>query len=370
MLRVNFPDPVSTAKSSLETKTPTGSQPANARMVELLLQLTTGEGFTLSRLDSVQFLRLSDYNARTPMVYEPCIFIMAQGRKIGRFGDQAHVYDANHYLSLTLPVPFECETFCSPEKPALGFAVKVTPALVTELLLQMDRAQAPSDMAPLVTESTPLDDELSNAAVRLLECLHSNERARILGPSLVREIVYLVLCRRPAANLHALAAHYEQFSRIVNIINRLHADCAQPMEVEVLAREAGMSVSGFHAHFKAVTATSPLQYVKAIRLHKARVLMVNGGATAAEAAGKVGYESVPQFSREFRRFFDETPAASAARLRAAITHNGKTDNRITLAFHDASDEGSSEQGEPKSKSHSASTPSKVQGKRKRRSSQN
>ena len=301
-------------------------------MVELLRELTTCDGFALSRLDSVQFLRLGHYNARTPMIYEPCIFIMAQGRKVGRFGDRAHIYDANHYLTLTLPVPFECETFGTPELPTLGFAVSVTPALVTELLLQMESPMTPSAMAPLVMESTPLDDELANAAVRLLECLRSEERARILGPALVREIIYLVLLRRPAASLHALTANHAQFSRIVNVINRLHADCAQSFEVEALAREAGMSVSGFHAHFKAVTASSPVQYMKAIRLHRARVLMVNDGATAAAAAGKVGYESVSQFSREFRRFFKETPAASATRLRAALARNGKIDGRITLAF--------------------------------------
>jgi AraC-like DNA-binding protein len=305
---------------------------AHARMIELLRELTTGEGFTVSRLDSVQFLRLSHYNARTPMIYEPCIFIMAQGRKVGRFGDRAHVYDANHYLTLTLPVPFECETFGTPEEPALGFAISVTPALVAELLLQMERSATPAEQAPLVMESTLLDDELARTAVRLLECLSSGERARILGPALVREIVYLILLRRPAANLHALAANHSQFSRIVTVINRLHTDCAKPYEIEALAREAGMSASGFHAHFKAVTASSPLQYLKAIRLHRSRVLMVNAGATAAEAAGQVGYESVSQFSREFRRFFGETPAASAARLREAITQNGKTDNRITLAF--------------------------------------
>jgi AraC-like DNA-binding protein len=100
-----------------------------------------------------------------------------------------------------------------------------------------------------------------------------------------------------------------------------------------------MSVSGFHAHFKAVTATSPLQYAKAIRLHRARVFMVNTGATAAEAAMQVGYESVSQFSREFRRFFDEPPAAAATRLRAGITRNGKTQNRITLAFSAANAKG-------------------------------
>jgi AraC-like DNA-binding protein len=307
-------------------------QNANARMIELLLELSSGEGFSLSRLAGVQFLRLSGYNESTPMIYEPCIFIMAQGRKIGRFGEREHLYDPNHYLTLTLPVPFECETFGSLGKPALGFAVRVTPSIVTELLLEMSRPQPASSGAPLVMESVPMDADLANAAVRLLECLRSDERARILGPGLVREIIYLVLLREPAANLHVLAANHAHTARIIHVINRLHTEFARPFEVEAVAREAGMSVSGFHAHFKAMTASSPLQYLKAIRLHRARVLMVNVGASVAEAAGKVGYESVSQFSREFRRFFLETPASSAARLRAVITQNGRTDNRITLAF--------------------------------------
>lgn len=266
------------------------------------------------------------------MIYEPCIFIMAQGRKVGRFGDREHIYDPNHYLTLTLPVPFECETFGSPGKPALGFAVNVTPSMVTELLLEMARPQPASARAPLVMESTPLDEDLASASVRLLECLRSEERARILGPALVREVIYLVLHREPAANLHALAATHAQSARIMTVINRLHVEYARPFDVEALAREAGMSVSGFHAHFKAMTTSSPVQYIKAIRIHRARVLMVNAGSSVAEAAGQVGYESVSQFSREFRRFFNETPAASAARLRAAITLNGQTDNRITLSF--------------------------------------
>lgn len=307
-------------------------QAANARMIELLLELSSGEGFSLSRLPAVQLLRLSGYNESTPMIYEPCIFIMAQGRKVGRFGDREHIYDPNHYLTLTLPVPFECETFGSPGKPALGFAVNVTPSMVTELLLEMARPQPASARAPLVMESTPLDEDLASASVRLLECLRSEERARILGPALVREVIYLVLHREPAANLHALAATHAQSARIMTVINRLHVEYARPFDVEALAREAGMSVSGFHAHFKAMTTSSPVQYIKAIRIHRARVLMVNAGSSVAEAAGQVGYESVSQFSREFRRFFNETPAASAARLRAAITLNGQTDNRITLSF--------------------------------------
>lgn len=293
------------------------SPSSHERMVALLTELAPCEGFTLSRLPSVGVLHATRHYPRTPVVYEPCICIVAQGHKVGTLGLKSFVYDANHYLTVTVPLPFECETFGSPDAPLLGLSIKVTPAMVMDLLMQMD-GPASSDEAPQVMEATPLDEPLAGAAVRLLECLRDEESARILGPAVVREIVYRVLHGPCGGNLRALAASDGRFSRIARILQRLHTDYARPHDVEVMARDAGMSASSFHTHFKAVTSSSPLQYLKAIRLDKARQLMVNDGLTAAEAATRVGYESASQFSREFRRFFGDTPAATAAQLRAAI----------------------------------------------------
>ncbi|HEY9155902.1 MAG TPA: helix-turn-helix domain-containing protein, partial [Opitutaceae bacterium] len=152
----------------------------------------------------------------------------------------------------------------------------------------------------------------------LAEALRSKDDARILGPAIVREITYRVLLGKLGGNVRALAAPQSHFGQISRILNRLHAEYAAPVDTESLAREAGMSVSTFHAHFKAITASSPLQYLKTIRLHKAQLLMVNDGASAAEAAMRVGYESASQFSREFKRHFGATPAARAEHLRTRL----------------------------------------------------
>jgi AraC-like DNA-binding protein len=154
--------------------------------------------------------------------------------------------------------------------------------------------------------------------VRLLESLQSSDDARILGPQIVREITYRVLTGPLGANLRGLAAPQSHFGQITRVLNRLHTDYAGSHDIEALARDAGMSISTFHVHFKRVTASSPLQYLKTIRLHKARTLMVHDGLGAAAAAIKVGYESASQFSREFKRHFGGSPAEVAAQLRTNL----------------------------------------------------
>jgi AraC-like DNA-binding protein len=279
-----------------------------------------GEGFCPSPLKEVRFMRAVRHIPRTPVTYEPSIVIIAQGRKQGHLDDQTFTYDSNNYLVLSIPLPFECETFGSPEKPLLGVSISVTAAGISELLLEMEDSAAPPSVPPRGVISSPLTPELGNAVLRLLDCMGSAEEARILGPLILREITYRALQGEQGAMLRALAAPHSNFGQITRILKRIHTDYSRTLDVSDLARDAGMSVSTFHAHFKTVTSTPPLQYIKSIRLHKARMLMVHEGETAGAAALRVGYESASQFSREFKRFFGGTPAEVAGELRAAL-HN-------------------------------------------------
>jgi AraC-like DNA-binding protein len=163
-----------------------------------------------------------------------------------------------------------------------------------------------------------LEENVRGATVRLLESLRSADDCRILGPQIVREIIYHVLRGRLGHNLRPLAAPDSHFGRISRILNRIHSDYARHYDIPELAREAGMSVASFPTRFKSITSSSPLQYLKNVRLHKARMLMVNEGFNASGAAEKVGYESASQFSREFKRLFGNGPAAIAAELRMTL----------------------------------------------------
>jgi len=306
------------ARSAKAKQTPLPSPP-NRRLVSLLSELAPRDGFLSSSLPGVSFMRSSRHIPRCPIAYEPGIFILVQGRKTGYLGEQRFVYDANHYLALSVPMPFECETEGSPEKPMLAVCIGVTPSTVTELLMQMEQLQPASNSQPQAIQATALDDVLRGATIRLLESLRSLDDSRILGPQIVREIIYHVLRGKAGHTLRALAAPDSHFGRISRVLTRIHTDYARQHDIAALARDAGMSVAAFHTRFKAITASSPLQYLKNIRLNKARMLMVNEGINASGAAVKVGYESASQFSREFKRLFGDSPASVAAEMRRALT---------------------------------------------------
>jgi AraC-like DNA-binding protein len=294
-------------------------QASNRRMTSLLRTLATAEGIRPTAIEGVQLMRASQPLRRMQVLYEPGIVIVGQGRKRGYLGDQVFTYDPHNYLVLSVPLPFECETEASPEEPMLAVSIRVDLAVLGELLMKMDGAHAsPNPSIPQGIYSTELDLQLSETTVRLLECLSNPAETRILGPQIVREITYRVLCGEQGGALRAAAALHSRFGQVNRTVQRIHAEYARDLTVEELAETAGMSASAFHQNFKAVTSTSPLQYLKTIRLHKARMLMVHEGLRAGMAAERVGYESSSQFSREFKRLFGSTPIEETVRVRRML----------------------------------------------------
>jgi AraC-like DNA-binding protein len=294
-------------------------------MARLLERLAPNEGYTLSRLDAVTFMRSDRPLPRTPALYEPSIVIVVQGRKRGFHAGRSYVYDAQHYLVLAVPLPFEIETEASADEPLLGLALRIDPAMTAELALALNEAQVKPVAAARTMFATPLDDRMSSATLRLLEALSSPLEARLLAPAIVREMTYLVLSGAQGGTLRAAMAQDGRFARIAKALRRIHAQFNRELDVATLASEASMSVPTFHSHFKSVTATSPIQYIKAMRLHQARLMMIRRGLTAASASVEVGYESTSQFSREFKRLFGRSPVDEARHLKEVLALSGTPD---------------------------------------------
>ena len=302
------------------TPSPTapGSEPQR-RTAELISRLCPTEGFTMTALDGVMAMRADGPLRRMPTLYEPSICIVVQGRKRGFHGGRTYIYDAQHFLALAVPLPFESETECSPEEPMLGLALRVDNQLTAELALAIDEAQGPAPQEPQTLVATRMDEGLSDATMRLCAALSSPLETRLLAPAILRELTYRVLTSEQGGSLRAALTQGGHFGRIAKALRRIHAQYHRSLDVATLASEANMSVPTFHNHFKAVTHTSPIQYIKSIRLHQARLLMIREGQTAAGAAVHVGYESPSQFSREFKRLFGNAPAVETKRLKSVLS---------------------------------------------------
>jgi AraC-like DNA-binding protein len=297
-----------------------------ARMVELMDRLMPHEGFSHLALNGVKLMRSNRSHPRSPVLYEPCIVIVCQGRKTGYLGDSAFVYDAQQFLVLSVPLPFESETTASLEEPLLAISIRLNLAVIAELLLALDDVGGYTEAQPKGINATPMDPALSDSVLRLLQALTSPIEAQVLGPSILREIFFRVLSGPQGGAIRAALAHQSQFGKIAKALRRIHTDYHGDLDVTKLADEAGMSVPAFHANFKAVTATSPIQYVKTTRLHKARLLMIQDGISAALASARVGYESASQFSREFKRFFGRTPLEEARVMKSLLSTLEPADN--------------------------------------------
>lgn len=276
-------------------------------MISTLKKLVPCQGFTLTHLNGVKLMRWDQAMPRSPVLYEPSIVIVCQGRKTGFLGDQVFHYNAKQFLVLSIPLPFECETTASEEEPLLAISIRLNLSIVTELVLALDHGAMTPVAAPKGIVSTPMDDRMSNTVSRLLDALSSPQDTAIIGESIVREIHYRALTSEQGPAVRAALTYQNSVGKIGKALRLIHGQFASELNVQVLADEAGMSAAAFHANFKSVTTTSPMQYLKKTRLHKARLLMIQDGATAASACAKVGYESSSQFSREYKRFFGRAP---------------------------------------------------------------
>ncbi|WP_330984908.1 MULTISPECIES: AraC family transcriptional regulator [Enterobacterales] len=285
-------------------------------LTDKIKQLKNNEEKLTALLPDIRLLYGTQPGTRTPVMYQPGIVFLFSGHKIGHINERVFRYDANEYLLLTVPLPFECETFATPEVPLAGLRLNVDILQLQELLMDIgeDELFQPS-MAASGINSATLSDDILCAAERLLDVMERPLDARILGRQIIREMLYHVLMGPRGGALLALVSRQTHFSLISRVLKRIESQYTENLSVDQLAAEANMSVSAFHHNFKSVTSTSPLQYLKSYRLHKARMMMVHDGLKASTAAMKVGYESASQFSREFKRYFGLTPGEDAARIR-------------------------------------------------------
>jgi AraC-like DNA-binding protein len=292
------------------------AQASRDELVERIARAIREDG-TVVPLEGLQLRHASSPTELGHGVSYPALCVIAQGSKEILLGDNRYRYDPAHYLITTAALPITSRiTEALEEQPYLGLVLRLDPALVGSVMVEAGHP-APRGHTPVkAIDVSPLDAGLLDAVVRLVRLPDSPPiEARFLAPLIKREIVYRLLRGEQGNRLHHIAALGGYTHRIIEAIERLREDFNQPLRIEDMARELGMSVSGFHHHFKAVTAMTPLQFQKQIRLQEARRLMLGEDLDAASAGYRVGYGDVSHFTREYKRLFGAPPVRDVERLR-------------------------------------------------------
>jgi AraC-like DNA-binding protein len=287
-------------------------------LAELIDRYSKDDGIHATAIPRLSLIRSARPTEPLHALHEPALCIVAQGRKLVMLADTVFEYDPAKYLVVSVDVPIIGQVIeASSAAPYLCLRLDLNPVVLGALILEagMTRAAAEQPGPSLMLSSvTP---ELLDATIRLLRLLGHPRDIPVLAPLAEREILYRLLLSEQAPRLQQIAVADSRLQQINRAISWIKSNYNKPFRIETIAGEARMSPSALHEHFKAVTAMSPLQYQKQLRLQEARRLIFSQAMDAASASHEVGYESPSQFSREYRRLFGAPPLQDIARLRAS-----------------------------------------------------
>jgi AraC-like DNA-binding protein len=289
-------------------------------LVERLTRTVRADG-VIHPLKGLHLGRISVPLEKFHSIIESSFCVIAQGSKEVLLGNQHYQYDPFHYLLTTLDLPAISQVLeASKENPCLSIRLELDPQMVTSVLVEAGYdmpARTGADVRAI--NVSPLDANLLDAVVRLIRLLDAPADAPILMPMIMREIIYRLLRGDQGKQLRQLSVMRGSASAIAKVVQHIRHDFDQPLRIEQLAQELGMSVSGFHYHFKAVTAMSPLQFQKHLRLQEARRLMLSENLDAASAAYRVGYNNAAHFNREYKSVFGNPPMRDIQQLRESVS---------------------------------------------------
>jgi AraC-like DNA-binding protein len=282
------------------------------RIASLMEMLAPLDGSNATYLPGTVIYKEVQHRDRHPFLYNQGVVLIGQGSKRIYLGNTIYDYDPETYLVVSVPVPAECEIFASKKEPLLALIVDIDMGMLNRIINHMDEHidhtllnRRGKHRGIYVAAVTPV---IKDVVLRLLSALQSPIESGVLGKGLVYELLFRIMCGENAAVLYALAMKNTNLAKIEKALKLIHSSYNAAMNVDSLAALVNMSPSAFHRAFNDVTASSPIQYIKKIRLSKARDLLLEQRVRVSEAAIHVGYESAAQFSREFKRYFGNRPS--------------------------------------------------------------
>ena len=290
-------------------------------LAESIARLTENGELRTTAVPGLALFRRTEPSEPVTGMYEPSVCLIAQGAKRVQLGDYTYVYDSSHYLFSGLHLPVIAHVIeASLEKPYLGLRLTFDYRDISQLMADSQLPAPRTQKTDRGMATGELTVPLVNAFKRLVDLLDEEQDIPILSPVIQREIFYRLLVGEQGARLRQLAVTGTQSQQVARAVSWLKANFSQPLRVDELAEMANMGTSTFHHHFRRMTALSPLQYQKQLRLQEARRLMLTEHIDAATAAFQIGYESPSQFSREYSRLYGAPPVRDIMTLRQQATN--------------------------------------------------
>ena len=287
--------------------------PLATNLVKAANRLASGEGITPLPTPGVVFFKYSHPAPQTKRRWRACFGIIFQGAKEITLGANVYPLKAFDYTVAPLELPVLTRiSGASVDKPMIGILIDLNPAVLSEIASQIPTVQTKEKSPIHALFRGKADEKMLKALLRLLKLSKSSEEARVLGPLVVKEILYYVLVGSQGAAIRQFVRSGSKMHQISQAVHRLKSDLGEEVDVGALAKVANMSRAAFFVHFKEAMSMSPIQYQKRLRLLEAKRLMIEEGESAEGSAYKVGYKSASQFSREYSRMFGNSPLRDVA----------------------------------------------------------
>jgi AraC-like DNA-binding protein len=291
--------------------------PRRAELADLMKRFAPQNGIHPTAIMALSLIRSDELSDALHIVHKPGLCVIIEGRKEVRLADECYVYDPLNYLVVSVSLPLAGQVIeASPERPYLCIRLDIDPAQICRLIADASPIAVPPRKTGRGLFLDRIDTPLLDAMLRLLRLLDSPDDIAALAPLAQQEIFYRLLRGAQGQRLHEIAIPDTQAHRISRAIEWLNTHYAEPLSIDNLAQMINLSPSALHHRFKAVTAMSPLQYQKQLRLQEARRLLLAESGDVSSVGYKMGYESPSQFSREYSRLFGASPSKDIARLRA------------------------------------------------------
>lgn len=285
-------------------------------LVTLLKEESLQEGINETPISYLNIFKASSLSEAMQTVYEPSLFLIVQGAKVVEFAKRTFRYDARTYLVSSMQLPVSGMIIeASSDKPFLSLQVRFEPQMMMDIIQHTQAFRSVTKTSIQSMGMAEVNEELLDAARRLVRLWHRNDERDILAPLIIKEIFFRVLQGEYGAYLHQFILQGSNAYRIARSLEWILHDLSRPIHVKNLSKKVGMSVASFHRHFKQTTSMSPIQYQKLLRLQQARQLLLHEVQEVGEAAFLVGYESPSQFSREYARLFGQAPSLDIKKMK-------------------------------------------------------